>query len=114
VEQGEVAEVFHHPKTPAARRLLTPKGAIKTKVPGPLYRLSFDGTTSDQPIISGMVLASGAAVNIWYADTNDIDGKANGQMLVELPQNPEQVAQMLAFLESQNVSVEREDPVYYD
>lgn len=115
VEQGAVADVFHHPKTAAARQLITPKGAIseKSRIHGPLYRITFDGSTSDQPVVSGMVLSSGAPVNIWYADTKDIDGKAHGQMLLELPQDPAQVQKMLAFLKSQHVTYEKEEAEYY-
>ncbi len=116
VEQGAVADVFHHPQTAAARQLITPKGAIseKSTIHGPLYRITFDGSTSDQPIVSGMVLASGAPVNIWYADTKDIDGKAHGQMLLELPKDQVLTQKMLAFLKSQQVTYEREEAEYYD
>ncbi|MEA4941255.1 MAG: ATP-binding cassette domain-containing protein [Oscillibacter sp.] len=116
VEQGAVADVFHHPKTAAARQLITPKGAIseKSRIHGPLYRITFDGSTSDQPVVSGMVLSSGAPVNIWYADTKDIDGKAHGQMLLELPEDTAQVQKMLAFLKSQHVTYEKEEAQYYD
>lgn len=115
VEQGAVADVFHHPQTSAARQLITPRGAIseKSKIHGPLYRITFDGNTSDQPIVSGMVLASGAPVNIWYADTKDIDGNAHGQMLLELPDNLEQTQKMLAFLKEHHVTYEREEAAYY-
>ncbi|BAK99989.1 methionine ABC transporter ATP-binding protein [Oscillibacter valericigenes Sjm18-20] len=115
VEQGVVADVFHHPKTAEARQLITPKGAIseKSRIHGPLYRITFDGNTSDQPVVSGMVLTSGAPVNIWYADTKDIDGKAHGQMLLELPKDPALVNKMLAFLKSQHVTYEKEEAEYY-
>lgn len=115
VEEGAVADVFHHPQTPAARQLITPKGAIseKSQIRGPLYRLTFDGSTSDQPVISGMVLASGAPVNIWYADTKDIDGKAHGQMLLELPTDKALTSKMLAFLDGQHVTYEQEEAEYY-
>ena len=115
VEEGAVADVFHHPQTAAARQLITPKGAIShnSEICGPLYRITFDGSTSDQPVVSGMVLASSAPVNIWYADTKDIDGRAHGQMLLELPENPAQAAKMLAFLDSQHVTYEKEEAEYY-
>ena len=115
VEEGAVADVFHHPRTAAARQLITPKGAISrgSRLRGPLYRLTFDGSTSDQPVISGMVLASGAPVNIWYADTKDIDGKAHGQMLLELSADPALTRKMLAFLDGQHVAYEKEEAEYY-
>ena len=60
-----------------------------------------------------MVLASGAPVNIWYADTKDIDGKAHGQMLLELSADPALTQKMLAFLDSQHVAYEKEEAEYY-
>ena len=111
VEQGAVSEVFHHPKTEAAKKLITPKGAISEKsvIRGQLYRITFDGSTSDHPVVAGMVLSCGEPVNIWYADTKDIDGKAHGQMLLELPSDEAAAAKMLAYLDSQHVTYEKED-----
>lgn len=111
VEQGAVSEVFHHPKTAAAKKLITPRGAISEKsvIRGQLYRITFDGSTSDQPVVAGMVLSCGEPVNIWYADTKDIDGKAHGQMLVELPKDESAAAKMLAYLNSQHVTYEKEE-----
>ena len=115
VEEGAVADVFHHPQTAAARQLITPRGAISKKsiIRGPLYRITFDGSISDQPVVSGMVLSCGAPVNIWYADTKDIDGKAHGQMLLELPRDVVHIQKMLNFLESQHVTYEKEEAAYY-
>ncbi|XOQ44007.1 MAG: Methionine import ATP-binding protein MetN [Clostridium sp.] len=116
VEQGAVSEVFHHPKTAAARQLITPSGTISKNsvIRGPLYRISFDGSTSSQPVISNMVLSCGAPVNIWYADTKDMDGTAHGQMLLEFPENDTIVAKMLAYLDSHHISYEREEVKHHD
>lgn len=78
VESGTVEEVFRHPKTEAARRLIAPSS---TETPvfsgaGRLFRIAFDGQTTDQPIVSSMVLACGQPVNIVYADTKKI-GRAH-------------------------------------
>lgn len=115
VEQGAVTDVFHHPRTAAARQLITPRGAISKKsvIRGPLYRITFNGSISDQPIVSGMVLSCGAPVNIWYADTKDIDGKAHGQMLLELPADTALSEKMLAFLDRQQVTYKQEEAAYY-
>ena len=116
VEQGEVSQVFHHPKTDAAKQLITPSGTISRNsvIKGPLYRISFDGSTSSHPVISNMVLSCGVPVNIWYADTKDMDGTAHGQMLLELPDDDTVVAKMLSYLDSHHVSYEKEEVQHHD
>ena len=54
---------------------------------GKLYRLSFDGRQSGEPVISNIVLHAKAPVNIMFAETRDVGGTARGQMLIELPEN---------------------------
>ena len=76
---------------------------------GKVYRITFDGTTSDQPVVAGMVLACGEPVNIWYADTRDIDGKAYGHMLIQLPENEVVAGRMLSYLESQHITYAEEE-----
>jgi len=109
-EEGAVEEVFRHPKTNAARKLILPggEGAKRFTGKGKVYRITFDGATSDQPIVSGMVLACGEPVNIWFADTRDIDGKAYGHMLVQLPENEAVAGRMLSYLDSQNIPYQEE------
>jgi D-methionine transport system ATP-binding protein len=111
VESGDVSEVFRHPKTAAARKLIIPGGEAARRFTGKgkVYRITFDGTTSDQPVVAGMVLACGEPVNIWFADTKDIDGKAYGHMLVQLPENEAVAGRMLSYLDSQQVTYTEEE-----
>ena len=108
VESGEVGEVFCHPRTAAARRLISPRAESGACFGGRerLYRITFDGTTSDRPVVADMVLACGEPVNIWFADTKDIDGRAYGHMLLQLPENPLSAGRMLGYLEEHRISYE--------
>ena len=108
VESGEVGEVFCHPRTAAARRLISPRAENGARFGGRerLYRITFDGTTSDRPVVADMVLACGEPVNIWFADTKDIDGRAYGHMLLQLPENPLSAGRMLGYLEEHRISYE--------
>ena len=108
VESGAVSDVFRHPKTAAARQLIMPGGEAARKFTGKgrVYRITFDGATSDQPVVAGMVLSCGEPVNIWFADTKDIDGKAYGHMLIQLPESPITAGRMLSYLDSQKISYE--------
>ena len=45
-----------------------------------------------------------------FADTKDIDGKAFGQIVVQLPEDEKVAERMLAYLETQNVTVEEVKP----
>ena len=111
VEEGKVSEVFRHPKTAAARQLLMPgsETARETLAQGRAYRITFDGSTAEQPVVSGMVLSCGEPVNILFADMKNIEGKTYGQMLLQLPENEGAAARMLAYLESQHINYTEEE-----
>jgi len=108
-EVGAVEEIFQHPKTPIAKKLIFPTGAPSQSFGGRrCLRIVFDGNSSFEPIVGNMILECGAAVNIMYADTKDIDGKAFGQMLLQLPDNEAAVRRMLSYLTLHNISYKEE------
>lgn len=111
-EQGEVQEIFAHPSTDAARRLVYPGGVsrISTLTGGPTIRVAFDGGTAYQPLIASLAIDCQAKVNILGADTRNIDGKAYGSILLGLPEDPNEVAKILSYIRSQpHVTAEEVD-----
>ncbi len=87
VEQGEVAEVFSHPRSEAARRLVFPEGNFDSPVVGEtgqrFIRVVFNGAeAAGSPIIAKMAVEKGIEANIAYASTKSIGGKAYGSMLL--------------------------------
>ncbi|MEG1917442.1 MAG: ATP-binding cassette domain-containing protein [Oscillospiraceae bacterium] len=110
VESGEVEEVFRHPKTAAAKKLIFPQEGQSEKYTGrgKLLRIAFDGTTTDRPIVAEMVLQCGAPVSIVFADTKNIDGKMFGHMILQMPESPVMLERMLQYLDTQNISHEEE------
>ena len=62
--------------------------------------------SSFEPVISNMVLECKAPVNIMFADTKNMDGKAYGQMILQLPEDERAAKRALAYLETQNVHAE--------
>ena len=87
VEQGEVAEVFSHPKTEASRRLVFPEGDSESIVVGEsgqrFIRIIFNGAAATgSPLIARMAVEKGIEANIAYASTKSIGGKAFGSMLL--------------------------------
>lgn len=105
VEEGEVQEVFLHPKSSLARQFVLPEAFSHLKSPY-LYRLIFNGLASKEPVISNLVLQCQIPVNIMYAATRDIDGQAVGQMVLELPQDTEQRQKILLWAKDHNLILE--------
>ena len=104
-EQGLVEEVFFHPQTEAARRLVLPEAL--QKLPGErMYRLIFNGRSSFEPVIANMVLECGCPVNIMYADTRDINGVAFGQMVLQLPEREASRERIMAYARAHNILLE--------
>lgn len=112
-EYGTVEEIFSHPKTQSAKRLVHPDGETKDfhGGKGKNIRIVFNGNSSFEPVISSMVLNCKAPVNIMFADTKNIDGKAFGQMIVQLPEDEALSGKMLTYLQNQNVELEEVDDV---
>lgn len=52
-----------------------------------------------------MILECKAPVNIIHADMRDMDGKAFGQMVVQLPEDQEICARMLGFMEARGLAM---------
>jgi len=109
-EEGEVASIFANPKTDAARRFVfhnKPGAMIPfTEKDKHCYRIIFDGRSSFEPVISNVVLACKAPVNIMYADTRNIEGKAVGQMVIQLPDDAEMEEKVLHYFDSRNIPYE--------
>ena len=69
-------------------------------------RIVFDGNSSFEPVIANMVLECKAPVNIMYADTKNIDGKAFGQMVVQLPEDKALAQKMFSYVRARGLSAE--------
>ena len=107
VEEGKVADVFSYPQSEIAKELIIPN-LIRTlsTESGKKLRLVFRGEVSDTPVISGLALECGVAVNILYADTKSIDGGTFGHMVIGLPEGKEEIIK--AYLDKRNVSYREE------
>ena len=69
-------------------------------------RIVFDGKSSYEPVIANLIMECKVAVNIMFADTKDIDGKAYGQMILQLPEDRMQGDKVIYYLRNQNLKVE--------
>lgn len=90
VEEGYVKDIFIHPQSDAAKKLLFVSDQI---VIDPLhkksYRLVFDGQSVYEPLISSLTLKIGQPINILWANTKEISDKVYGQMLIEVNESKE-------------------------
>ena len=106
-EVGTVDEVFTRPQSAMAKQLIYPDGKRNALATGKRYcRIVFDGNSSFEPIVSNMVLECKAPVNILFADTKNMDGRAYGQMILQLPEDERAAKRALAYLETQNIHAE--------
>ena len=108
-ELGTVASVFTSPQSDIAKELILPKAkAVDTVQGGARIRLVFNGESSYRPVVSNLVLECQVPVNILFADTHDLDGKAYGQILLQLPDEPHLAERVYAWLDNSGMQYSRE------
>lgn len=106
-ETGSVEKVFSNPKTDAAKKLVYHNNSAVLEMKGKrCIRIVFDGKSSYEPVIANMVLECKAQVNILFADTKDINGKAFGQMVLQMPEDNILADKIVNYLKMKNVVVE--------
>ena len=107
VETGTVEELFRNPKTDEARKLVfSGRTQIKEMKGKRLVRVTFREKSSFEPVIANLVLTYRSPVNILYADTKNINGQAQGEMILQLPELEEVADKMIQYLKEINMGVE--------
>ena len=105
VEQGEVTEIFSHPQSTAAKRLVFPDENTETALPARagerLIRVVFNGAAATgSPLIARMAAQKGVEANIVYASAKSIGDKVYGSMLLGLPDDDAQLRVARDYLTS--------------
>ena len=107
VETGTVEELFRNPKTDEARKLVfSGRTQIQEMKGKHLVRVTFQEKSSFEPVIANLVLTYRTPVNILYADTKNINGQAQGEMILQLPEIEEVANKMIQYLRDINMGVE--------
>lgn len=107
VEEGSVEELFRAPKTEEAKKLILNEFAhIKEMKSERVIRVTFGGNSAFEPIIGNVVLKYKTPVNILYANTKTINGNAEGEMILQLPESKEISEQMIAYFKEKGLGVE--------
>lgn len=109
-ETGLVADIFTKPRTAAARKFVYPGAEGQAvSISKRCMRIVFNGTSSCEPVLAEMILACKAPVNILFADTKNLDGKAFGQMVIQLPEEKELAQKMFRFIRAKGLDAEEAD-----
>lgn len=111
-ESGPVSEIFANPKTEIGRKLILGDGNADS-IPVSFgnstnrkIRIVFDGLSAYKPVISEMTLACGIPVNILFANTREVEGKAVGQMVIELPEDRAEADKITDYLVENTITFE--------
>ena len=113
VEEGTVQEIFAKPKTAAARRLVAPGGGKASRelasfAPDDhVIRLTFNGSSTEKPLVASLATETGILVSVLSADTRDLNQKCFGSMLLRLPRDVAEARRAMEYIRTQpGVTVE--------
>lgn len=109
VEEGFVEKIFESPASDAAKELIsgkevryTPLECLDTKRK---IRIVFHENSAYEPVISNVILKFNTPINILKADTRNVNGKAVGQMVLSLPEEPELQEEIIEYLITKGLAV---------
>lgn len=114
-EKGLVTDIFSHPKTKEAKDLLlrdadsgyeAHEHLTKELLAERKIRIVYQTNSAFEPVIANMVLKTGKPVNILKADTRDVGGIAQGEMILGLPDDVSAQEEIINYLTERNLAVE--------
>lgn len=109
MEENTVEELFRHPKTNAARRLIFNSNKTVTNMDGgKVVRIAFEESNTSEPVIANLILEFKTPVNILESNISDINGKSRGQMMIQLPADEKLAGKMIEYLSKVNSIVVEE------
>ena len=102
-EEGDVSQVFSNPRSAATKALVYPDMAEGIDSFGTAHqqmvRLVFQGAeAAATPLIAQMAIDRGFAANILSATTRTLGGKVYGNMLLNIPGGPDELATAVKYL----------------
>ena len=107
VESGSVTELFRSPKTEAAKKLVfSGREQIQEMTGKRVIRITFNTQSAFEPVIGNAALKFNTPTNILYANTRNIDGVAQGEMLLQLPDDKQLADRMVDYFHAKGLGVE--------
>lgn len=105
VEEGEVADVFAHPKSTAARHLVYPDGGnseiLALREGEQRIRVVFNGAVAtERPLIAQLAKELGIEASILGANTKSIGERAYGNMILGIMGSRDDMLRAKEYLES--------------
>ena len=114
VEENSVEELFRHPKSNAAKRLIyNSNNTVKDMSSGKILRIAFEKTNTTEPVIANLILEFKAPVSILESNISNISGHLRGQMMVQLPNDEVLSEKMIEYLKD-NKSIVVEEVKDYE
>lgn len=111
-ELAPVSELFANPKSDIARKLILPAVNTAEEIKGGrVIRIIFDGETSYKPVIANLILSCQAPLNILKADTQDVGGKAFGQIIIGLPDDEVLAERVTKYLDDNGIKFSETEAV---
>lgn len=112
-EEGAVTDVFSHPKSIAAKRLVYPDGYEESEFPASMHkiRLVYNGAyATSTPLIAEMARNEGILASILFASTRSIGNKAYGTMILGIDGSPDTVRRAIDYIkQTKDIDVEEVD-----
>ena len=108
-EIGKVSDIFTSPKSEIGKKLVLPESSkINFTTNGDKIRLIFDGVNTKEAVISELILACQAPINILYADTKILEGATYGHMIIELPSDEVLKKKIISWLDNNHQQYKKE------
>ena len=107
VETGTTEELFRAPKTAEAKKLVfSGSEHILEMTSERVVRISFHGGSAYEPTLGNIVLETKTPVNILYANTQTVNGEAEGEMLIQLPSDNEKADRIVEYFKEKGLDPE--------
>ncbi len=106
VEEGEVTDIFSHPKSSAARHLVYPDGGVNPDILAlregeQRVRVVFNGAVAtERPLIAQLAIDLGIEASILGASTKSIGERAYGNMILGIMGSKEKMLRAKEYLEA--------------
>lgn len=111
-EVGEVVEIFNAPKSVAGQKLIFGndtkyiddiQAEVKELQDECRLRAVFETNSAYEPVIANMILSLKEPVNILYANTREVNGKAKGEMILGVKRHQKNA--VVEYLQERNLIV---------
>ncbi len=117
VEEGEVLNVFRHPKQPITRRFVqqvtepeetkeTISHLLSQYKSGQIVQLTFIGDAAEQPIISNLMNEFDISINILQGKISQTQRGAYGTLFIHIDGDKKSIDEAIEFLRKHHVQVE--------